>query len=78
MYGSKQGAHDWYAKVKSFFLGIGYSISEADEAVFYKINSNKFIIVAVATNNFSIFTDSSETANFLIQKQLTESSKSQT
>lgn len=30
VYGSKQGTHDWYCEVKSFFTDIGYSISVAD------------------------------------------------
>jgi hypothetical protein len=72
VYGSKQGGHDWYNKVKIFFIGIGYSISAADEAVFYKIEDKKFTIVAAATDDFSIFADSADTANFLIQKQLRE------
>ena len=72
VYGSKQGAHDWHAEVKDFFISIGYSVSQADEALFYKIEDDKFTIVAAATDDFSVFADSSDTANFLIQKQLTE------
>ena len=68
VYGSKQGGHDWYNEVKTFFLGLGYSISSADEAVFYKIEEDKFTIVAAATDDFSIFADSADTAKFLIQK----------
>ena len=67
VYGSKQGGHDWYNEVKNFFLGLGYSISAADEAVFYKIEGKKFTIVAAATDDFSIFADSVDTANFLIR-----------
>ena len=29
VYGSKQGAHDWYAKVKKFFIELGYMVSIA-------------------------------------------------
>ena len=72
VYGSKQGTHDWYCEVKNFFTDIGYSISTADKAIFYKIKEEKFTIVAAATDNFSVFADSSETANLLIQKQLGE------
>ena len=71
VYGSKQGAHDWYTKVK-FFTGIGYSVSIADEVVFYKINSDEFTIVAATTDDFTIITDSSDSANHLIHKQLAE------
>ena len=55
VYGSKQGGHDWYNEVKNFFMGIGYTISSADEAVFYKLEVDKFTIVAAATDDFSIF-----------------------
>jgi hypothetical protein len=72
VYGSKQGAHDWYTEVKKFFTNIGYSVSSADEAVFYKINGENFTIVAAATDDFTVISESSHAANFLIQKQLTE------
>ena len=72
VYGSKQGAHDWYAEVKRFFTDISYSILAADEAVFYKFDGNNYTIVAAATDDFTVIADSSETANLLIQKQLME------
>ena len=72
VYGSKQGAHDWYTEVKKFFTGIGYSVSIADEAVFYKTNSDEFTIVATATDDFTIIANSSNSANHLICKQLAE------
>ena len=70
VYGSKQGANDWYFEVKDFFVGIGYSVSIADEAVFYKIEEDKFTFVAAATDDFTIVADSSDTANSLIHNQL--------
>ena len=72
VYGSKQGAHDWYAEVKNFFIKRGYSISAADEAVFFKIEGNSFTIVAAATDDFTVIADSSDTANHLILKELAE------
>ena len=33
----KQGAHDWYTKVKKFFTKLGYSVLVTDEAIFYNI-----------------------------------------
>ena len=62
IYGSKQGGHNWYNEVKNFFTRLGYIISSADEAVFYKIAADKFTIVAAATDDFSIFADSTDTA----------------
>ena len=55
-----------------FFTGIGYSVSIADEVVFYKTNSDEFTIVAAATDDFTIIADSSDSANHLIHKQLAE------
>jgi hypothetical protein len=72
VYGSKQGAHDWYGEVKEFFIAHGYTVSAADEAVFYKIIDNFFTIVAAATDDFTIIADSSDTANHLIHKELAE------
>ena len=72
VYGSKQGANNWYLEVKDFFTGIGYSVSIADEAVFYKIKDDKFTFVAAATDDFTVIADSADTANFLIQKQMTQ------
>jgi len=74
VYGLKQGAHDWYSKVKEFFINLSYSVSSADEAVFYKIqvSDDEFTIIATATDDFTIIANSSETANKLIQRQLME------
>ena len=72
LYGSKQGAHDWYAKVKKIFTDLGYMISLADEAIFYKMDGSKYIFVAAATDDFTVIADSAESANLLIQKQLME------
>ena len=71
VYGSKQGAHDWYAEVKKFFTNLEYSVSIADEAVFYELRGDKYTIVAAATDDFTVIADSAESANFLIQTQLT-------
>lgn len=70
LYGSKQGAHEWYQKLKRVFLTLGYTICQADEAVFYKFSKDKYTIVA-ATDDFTIIADSKE-AITLIKKQLRE------
>ncbi len=71
LYGSKQGAHEWYQKLRRVFLTLGYSICQADEAVFYKFSKDKYTIVTAATNDFTIIADSKE-AIALIKKQLRE------
>ena len=70
VYGSKQGAHDWYTEVKRFFTELGYTVSAADEAVFFKIEENSFTIVAAATDDFTIIANSPDTANHLIHVEL--------
>jgi len=72
VYGSKQGAHDWYSEVKRFFTSIGYTTSLTDEAVFYKLDKKRYTIVAAATDDFTVIAESAESANHLIQKQLTD------
>ena len=71
VYGSKQGAHDWYAEVKSFFLNLRYSVSTVDEVMFYLYHGDTFIIVAATTDDFTVIANSTENTNNLIQKQLT-------
>ena len=39
-----------------------------DKAIFYKFEHNKHTIVTAATDDFSIFADSADTAKFLIQQ----------
>jgi hypothetical protein len=58
LYSTKQGARHWYAKLKKIFLNYNYSVSHADEAVFYKFNDDKYVIVAAATDDFTIIGDS--------------------
>jgi hypothetical protein len=72
VYRSKQGAHEWSVEVKTFFTKLNYSMSIADEAVFYKVDGDKYTIVAMATDEFTVISESTESANLLIQKQLTK------
>jgi hypothetical protein len=58
--------------VKTFFTKLNYSISITDEAIFYKVDGDKYTIVATATDDFTVISESTESANLLIQKQLTK------
>jgi hypothetical protein len=42
LYGTKQGAREWYQKLSSVFLSLGYTICSADEAVFYKYSGDHY------------------------------------
>jgi len=69
MYGTKQGAHDWYANVKQILLTLGYLVSITDEAMFYKSDGKKYTIVAATTDDFTIIADSTKSSD-LIKNQL--------
>ena len=64
LYGTKQGANKWYQELKKFFLEIGFTVSISNEAVFYQIiSADRFIIVGVATDDFTIVASSQSVAN---------------
>jgi hypothetical protein len=71
LYGTKQGAREWYQKLSSVFLSLGYTICSADEAVFYKYSGDHYTIVASAVNDFTIIADTLNAAE-LIKKQLND------
>jgi hypothetical protein len=58
LYGTKQGAHHWYEELKKILLSFGFSVSAADEATFYKVDNTDFIVIAAATDDFTIVTNS--------------------
>jgi ssDNA-specific exonuclease RecJ len=71
LYGTKQGAREWYQKVRQMFKKLGYDASTADEAVFYIIKGDEYTIVASATDDFTIITDSLNTVR-TIKNQLND------
>jgi len=60
LYGTKQGAHHWYEELKRILQLLGFKVSIADEATFYKVDSNRFLVIAAATDDFTIVTNSCE------------------
>jgi len=65
IYGTKQGAHNWYLEVVRVFTSLGYTVSMADEAVFYKFDDDTYVVVAVATDDFTVIADSDESVSTL-------------
>ena len=64
LYSSKQGAHHFYQFLIDLMHSYGYTICSADEAIFYKFNSDgTYIIYAAATDDFTIIADSDESAD---------------
>jgi len=58
LYGTKQGAHHWYEELKRILLSFDFKVSVADEATFYKVDGNNFLVIATATDDFTIVTNS--------------------
>ena len=58
LYGTKQGAHHWYEELKKTLLKLGFVVSCADEATFYKVQGKDFLVLAAATDDFTIVTNS--------------------
>src|SRR6266850_5187943 len=72
LYGTKQAGHAWYMKLRETFLELGYRVSDSDLGVFYRFQSrDKYTIVAVATDDLSIISESTKSAE-LIKKQLNQ------
>ena len=58
LYGTKQGTHHWYKELKRILLSFGFKVSVADKATFYKVDTDKFLVIVAATDNFTIVTNS--------------------
>ena len=58
LYNTKEGAHQWYEELKKTLLKLYFKVSHADKATFYKVQGEEFIVLAAATNDFTIITNS--------------------
>jgi hypothetical protein len=58
LYGTKQGAHHWYEELKSVLKSFDFKVSATDEATFYKVDGDYFLVIAAATDDFTIITNS--------------------
>ena len=64
LYGSRQGAYRFYKFLLENLTDLGLSVSNADEALFYKFNpDDTYLILGAATDDFTIIADSDPTAN---------------
>ena len=64
LYGSRQGAYRFYRFLFETLTALGYTVSNTDEALFYKFNSDgTYLILGAATDNFTIVVDSDPTAD---------------
>jgi len=64
LYGSCQGAYHFYQFLLETLTNLGFTVSNADEALFYKFNSDDtYLVLGAATDDFTIVVDSDPTAN---------------
>ena len=64
LYGSRQGAYRFYQFLLETLSKLGFTVSTADEAVFYKFNPDgSYVILAAATDDFTIIANTDSTAN---------------
>lgn len=50
LYGLKQSRHQWYQKLTSIFLAMGFKQCAVDQAVFYKVDQHKHKITVIAVH----------------------------
>jgi len=58
LYGTKQGVHHWYKELKKILLSFEFKVSAADQATFYKVTGNDFLVLAATTDDFTIVMNS--------------------
>ena len=63
LYGMKQGTHHWYQELKWILMSLRFQVSQANEATFYHVKGEKFVIIAAATDDFTIIADSHESSH---------------
>lgn len=68
LYGTKQGAHNWYQEVVRILTELRFTVSNADEGLFFKIQEERYMLIGVATDDFTIVTDSDGTVNHFKQQ----------
>ena len=64
LYGTKQGAHHWYQELKQILISLNFKVSQANEALFYCVKGEKFVIMAITTDNFTIVADSPQSSTW--------------
>jgi hypothetical protein len=69
LYGSNQGTYQFYQFLLETLSKLGFTVSTADEAMFYKFDLDGcFMIPAAATDNFTIIANADSTANSFLDR----------
>ena len=51
LYGLKQASRAWYTKIENYFIGLGFTKSEADANLYHIIVEGKPLIIVLYVND---------------------------
>ena len=57
LYGLKQAPHDWYTKIDNYFIGLGFTKSEADANLYHIVVEGKLLIVLLYVDDLILTSD---------------------
>lgn len=65
LYGLKQASGQWYSKLSSYLISIGYSQSQADHSLYVKTTSHSFTALLVYVDDIVLVGDSIDEIQFV-------------
>lgn len=72
LYGLKQASRVWNKKLDASLKNFGMTCSRVDSCIYYRVNGNEMLIVAVYVDDLMIFSNDSEMKNKLKQSLMNE------
>lgn len=60
VYGLKQAGREWYKRIRKEFEGLGFTRSQADHCIFYKVEDGMLLIIAIYVDDMILLSDKSE------------------
>jgi hypothetical protein len=54
LYGLKQARFEWSEELEKFFLDYGFTHSQVDQAVYFRWNAEKHIIITVSVDDMAV------------------------
>ena len=57
LYGLKQAPHAWYTHIDSYFIGLGFTKSEADEKIYQIVVEGKILIIVLYVDDLILTSD---------------------
>ena len=57
LYGLKQAPHAWYTRIKNYFIGLGFTKSEADVNLYHIVVKGKWLIIVLYVDDLILMGD---------------------